>query len=246
MRQTTAKILLATYPSSPDVGRLVACSGLATLTPELTDRGFESLIALLKNRQWLLSSVLPDGVYVQLTALGLEAIRAQFPALDIPTNNTATDWYLILFSTAPTGDPSFRYLRRLLLRHAAVQLGRSQYVFSQVIPSEVELVLKRLYGTAVYVCRVSAWMAGFISPRILNQKQVSELITISSGLSKQTDKLLARFYSNKRLTINDKKTINQLYDQLIFILKNHLPNNYADSSLVISPLNLLAKLQQII
>ena len=246
MRHTTAKILLATYPVKPGLTRLVLIQQLRILTPELSRRGFDSLITLLKSRQWLLSSVLADGTYVQLTQLGLEAIKAQFPALDGQTKNLTPDWYLVLFSTPPTGDPSFRYLRRLLLRHGAHQLGRSQYIFHLDIPSEVSITLQRLYANSVYVCRVCEWIEGFISPRTLSQKQASDMMSISSGLSKQTDRLLIKFYSNKRLTVNDKKTINQLYDQLIFILKNAQLTQTIDSTLVESPSDLLARLQQII
>ncbi len=245
MRLTTTKILLATCPVSPDSTWLVPIDKLRILTPGLTVRGFESLIFLLKTRQWLTSSVLTDGTYVQLTQLGIEAISGQFPALLKPTNTQPTDWYLVLFSRPPAGDPSFRYLRRLVLQHGAVQLTRGQYMFSLAIPGDVNLVLKRLYSDSVYVCRVSEWLAGYISPRILSQNQTAELITISSGLSKQMDRLLVKFNRNKRLTVNDKKTIVGLYDQLIFILKNNQFISQLNSDLVITPIQLLVKLQQV-
>lgn len=218
---------------------------LKLLLPNLTPGGRRSLVHYLKQKHLLRSERLGVESQLSLTPHGRDAIEKLFPALSARRMRWQGEWSVLIFINGPKGDPNFRYLRQLLLEHHALSLRRGVYLCPGEFPSQIMNELKQLYVGAVQVLTIDQWRFGDEQSLVEQHYKLSDVIEISSGISKEIEELLKRKKEQKGLTNKTKQQIFSVFDRLFDLLCQdpglthyYYPEN--DSSY-----QLLQKLQQL-
>ncbi len=219
MKITSKKLLLWLYPTQLDFGtryrgRRVSYAQVPVILPELSEDGRQSLVRLLEKNRLLHTDQLTGELNLTLSSYGKSQLEALFPLLKRELDPWQGDWQMILFLEPPQSDPSFRYLRSLLLKELCFALKRGVYLFPGQVTERVTDILNKTYRDSVVVIKYDTWSFGD-ELKIIGQKaNLHSMADIYSGISTELKKLLTKRLSCKTLTNQQKKAIYSVYDRL--------------------------------
>src|SRR5687767_13547175 len=134
MKKTAQKILLSLY--QPETFRL-SLKELEFLNENQTASGFKSIVYHLERSGYVRLERLDGEPWVSLTSHGKEAVEDLFPAFHPRHLHWEGTWSCLVFRTAPSTDPEFRYLRKLLVKVNAAALSRGVYLYPGGFPDRV-------------------------------------------------------------------------------------------------------------
>ena len=218
MKQNTQKLLTWLY-TPPQARPFLATSGeIKFLLPAMTAGGRRSLIHYLTQKHWLRTERIQGQTYLSLTSHGRDALLAQFPALNPVWEEWNGVWSILIFMTAPSGDPHFRYLRQLLLDHHAFSFSRGAYLYPGFFPASVQAVCKQMYVGAVTIMNVKEWTFGDERSLVNAQYSLTDLAAVYSGISSEINRLLDIRNNQKGLTSTTQSKIFSVFDRFFHIL----------------------------
>jgi len=241
MKTNAQKILLWLYPPSVGKIRWVSVTDLKTLVPALTESGQRSLLLYLQRKR----SLELNGDRARITDLGMTLLRAEFDIFS-RVEDWNRSWSIICFLKAPASDPSFRYLRKLLLASGAGQLTRAVYLYPGKLKAKVGDTLLTLYQENVLVLESDKWLFGderIVANQLFALKDQQSAL---SGISREVDQLLSLKKRGKISIGQLKIKIFTVFDRLLPILGNDLgiAEYYYDDGL--SSLSLLSLLKELL
>lgn len=250
MKINTKKILLWLYPiktqsAENQAARLMDVAELKIILPDIKKTSLRSLLNLLIRNNYVRMLNLPNQKQLTITDTGMKAIEAQISALK-SFYSPITQWWVINFLKPPKTDQSFRYLRRFLLNKKAITLTRGVYLFAQELDSEVEYLLGNLYQGSVIVFKTDTFLYTDMLQLIGKKINLSDTLSLLSGISKEIDQLLVKIDKQKRLTSHQKKQINSLFCRLFELVESSfglVSNFYPQAK---DALDYLKKLQKIV
>lgn len=249
MKTNTKKILLWLYPiktqnEENQPARLIGIAQLKIILPDIKKTSLRSLLNLLIKNNYLRMLNLPNQKQLTITDTGMKAIEAQIPALK-GFHTPITQWWVINFLKPPKTDQAFRYLRRFLLNKKAIALTRGVYLFVQKLDPEVKHLLGNLYQGSVIVFKTDTFLYTDMLQLIGQKINLSDTLSLLSGISKEIDQLLAKIDKQKGLTSHQKKQINSLFCRLFELAESSfslVSNFYPQAK---DALDYLKKLQKI-
>ncbi len=246
MKQTSQVLLTALFPlaqGNPSVA--LSSKQLRFLVPDLSDSGFKSLLYLLEQQEQVSREFGGSEPVYTLTNLGKRAVEDEFPALSNRYDSWEGDWALLVFLTAPKGDPQFRYLRSVLLSQGAVALNRGVYLGAGGFSTRVMVELENEYRRSVVLMTVGEWQIGSEKPIVMKSLGLNDIAATYSGIGKQIDRLLEQNREKTSLKNQTKLTSVDLYHQFLSVLREDpgFTTRYIQRSTTSS--ELLSKLQQI-
>ncbi len=218
MKTNTKKILLWLYPiktqnKENQTTRLVNIAELKIILPDIKKTSLRSLLNLLTKNNYVRIFSLTNQKQLTITSTGMKAIEAQISALK-SFRGPITQWWLISFLKPPKTDQAFRYLRRFLLNKKAIALTRGIYLFAQELDAEVKYLLDNLYQGSVIVFKTDTFLYTDILQVIGLKINLSDTLSLLSGISKEIDQLLIKIDKQKGLTSHQKKQISSLFCRL--------------------------------
>lgn len=224
MKNNSKKILLWLYPIKTQntvntEPRLVNVEQLKIILPDLKETSLRSLINLLISKQYINQLLVDGNKKVSITAIGMKALEEQIPALN-STKLSNIYWWVINFLEPPKTDLAFRYLRRFLLNKKAIALNRGVYLFAQDLDSQTQNLLNRLYQGSVLVFKTDTFYYTDMVQVIGSKINLSDTISLLSGISKEISQLLMKIDQQKRLTNHQKKQLNSLFCRLFLLLED--------------------------
>lgn len=243
MRTTSKKLLLWLYPTQP--GWTGKWKDLAFLWPDLTAGGRRSLIAHLQREQLIaVENVLGESV-LRLTDHGQRVVHSEFPALSTSLEHWDGVWALLIFLTAPTADPRFRNLRKVVLEQGAGQLTRGVYMYPREFPVPIQQMCQQLYRGRVVIHSVHGWQFGDERSMVEEMFLLSDAAETLSGISRELDQLLNNSIPNFGWSHSQKQHMFTVYDRLHALAATDLGlvNHYFPQVPKIG--QLLAQLQQL-
>ncbi len=185
--------------------------------PQLSESGRVSLLYLLRRKQLISLVVVQSTWLVSLTALGHEALQAKFPALSRRSGQRQPR-YLVTFLKPPSNDPSFRYLRTLLLEQRAVPIARGSYLLLRTPDQSLLTLTRQLYAGSVLITEVGQWIQGDELQIIGQDNSLADLLSAYSSISSQITQLLEKKHSENGLNVADKAELSSIFDRLFTIL----------------------------
>ncbi len=246
MKKTSQVLLTALFPVAQNKpGIVLTTKQLRFLVPDLSESGFKSLLYLLEQQE-LVNRELGDAEPVySLTNLGKRAVEDEFPALSNRYDSWEGDWALLVFLTAPKGDPQFRYLRSLLLSQGAVALNRGVYLGAGGFSNRVMVELENEYRRSVVLLTVGEWQIGSEKPIVMKSLGLNDIVANYSGIGKQLARLLQEKLEKSSLKNQTKQDSLILFQQFLSVLQEDpgFTTRYIARST--PPLSLLAELQHI-
>lgn len=213
MKNTTKKILLSMYFENITMPRYVSYQAISLLVPELTKEGLRSLIHLLEKKELIHTTKIKGTSYYSLTDQARKALKTQFQALTTNSEISVNLWKVIIFKTAPKGDPQFRYLRSKILHSGGVALSRGSFIFTTDLSRQLLHTLETLYNKNIYMFSVGEWYLGTQNPIISEQFHISDLINTYSSISREIDDLLIKFEAKKGLIGSLKNDFSSIYQR---------------------------------
>ncbi len=243
MKKTAQKLLLALYPTDTKAVWL-DYDVLSFLTPEITAAGRRSLVAQVQKKSLVHVEHLQRTKF-RITQQGQHEIQAYFPAL-LGKEGWQGEWTFILFLSAPQQDPSFRYLRTLLLQRGAVIITRGGYVYPGLLPQEVLSLCQELYRDEVVITLLGKMIQGDIMALISHTYSLSDMFQTYSGISRETSSLIRRKQPLSELNNQQKDLIYTAFDRFFTALEQDpgiLRYYYPDSP---DPLSILNDFQDLL
>jgi DNA-binding transcriptional regulator PaaX len=180
---------------------------------------------------------------IGITSFAIDALRAQFPAINKHFEPWQGVWSLVVFLEAPPQDANFRFLRSKLIALNAGQLSRGNYLYPGELPPQLLDTLTSLYKTSVVVVQVDRWSFDDELTTIRSVFKLSDVFAVYSGISKEISQLLASAREQKELTDTQKIAVYTIYRRLYdpFLKDIGILGKYY--SLVDDGITLLLKLQ---
>ena len=218
MKLNTQKLLTWLYSPENEQRRLATYEELELLLPNMTSGGRRSLVHYLTQKLLVRTERIGDQTYINPTSHGIDALVAQFPALNGVYQQWQGQWSILIFRSGPKGDPHFRYLRQLLLDNHAFNLSRGVYLYPGELPSQIVNVCKKMYVGSVVVVSTQQWLFGDERSIINQHYLLSDLVEVYSGISKEINQLLELKNNKKRLTKKARLQVYSVFDRLFNVL----------------------------
>ncbi len=222
MKTTSKKLLLWLYPLKPGERRRVPYSQIPIILPNLTEAGRQSLIRVLEDNQLLFSDDLAGFKRLTISSHGQSQLAADFPVLRMQSGDWQGQWSAVVFLQSPAADPSFRYLRSLLIKHQAFSLKRGIYLYPGQLPAAINDTLHENYRSSVVVIKISDWQFGDEQIVIGQKTNLRDLIDIYSGISTELESLLTKNVQVKSLSNQQKDKICSIFDRLYTSIETDL------------------------
>ena len=211
MKNTSKKLLLALMTNAEMPFVKLSLPAVELLLPELTTEGRRSLFYLLEKKLLIQSIKLTDSTFYTSTPSAREAIKALFPSLNLPKQVVKPISTVIVFKSAPKGDPQFRYLRNKILTEGGVVMSRGVYLITGFLKPTLTNTLESLYKDSIYLFTVGSWLLGTEQPIIDEYTGLSEIISSYSSISSELDHLLAVRDPQKGLNDKFKTELSKIY-----------------------------------
>lgn len=242
--QVVLTALLPTVKNQP--GPLFLLEELTPLLETLSLAGARSLLYLLEQQQLVSKELSEAGVGYRSTLQGVKALEAEISALSHRYDHWEGDWSVLVFLTAPKSDPSFRYLRRLLVSQGALGLNRGVYLGAGGFSDAVMLELEQRYSKSVVLCSLNEWQIGAERPIVINFFGLNDILQSYSGISTQVARLTSENTKKSDMKDQSKKAVAALFHQFLGVVKEDPGFSTRYISLKITPFDLLAKLQRLL
>lgn len=214
MKKNAQKILLCLYVFSNQEQVLLTDKQLRIVLPDMTEGGFRSLLLFLQRKGYLIKESYNQLQYYSITERGREALNAKFPALNPKWNDWNGQWYALTFLQAPSSDPQFRYLRKLLISDHVLPLTRGVYLAAGGFSPQVLSTCASLYTDCVLIFSVASWEFGLIRPIIVKYYDLASVASVYSSISNSLKQLLEIFNINKNANYQQKLLISTTIDRL--------------------------------
>lgn len=217
MKKSSLKLMIALWPpaalQAQNQAYLVPDKQLRQLVPQLTDSGFRSLLFHLAKQGVLFLEKAEAGNLVRLTYQGTELLKAKFPALQTESQATGQEWSVLVFTEAPKSDHQFRFLRQRLLGLHAVSLNRGVYLYPGKFPESFIQECHVSYAQSLLLFSTADWLFGDLRAVILQKFQLTDLVSIYSGVSSELSQLISSFSQSKKTNHQSKKALCLLFDR---------------------------------
>ncbi|HCC84774.1 MAG TPA: hypothetical protein DEP87_03770, partial [Candidatus Pacebacteria bacterium] len=172
----------------------------------------------LEKKQLVLTQKIAGQTHYGLTTIGRATIEAEMPAL-ASSVDLKPEWSLLVFQQAPRSDRNFRYLRQFLLQHRWFALTRGVFVYPGMPAELVMNSIQKLYAQSVLIVKVEAWVWGDIRLVIGQGTMASQVDDIYSGISREIDRLIGDYLSEKDLDYQAKQQIVSTFNRLYLVLE---------------------------
>jgi hypothetical protein len=222
MKTNSKKLLLWLYPVKPGERRRVPYWQVPMILPDLTEAGRQSLIRVLADKQLLYSDDLAGYKRLSISSHGQSQLAADLPALRMQADDWQGEWTAVVFLQSPAADPSFRYLRSLLVKQQAFSLKRGLYLYPGQLPAVVNDTLHETYRKSVVVVKISDWQFGDEQIVIGQRTNFRDLIDVYSGISTEIESLLSKKVRVNSLSDQQKDKICSIFDRLYTSLETDL------------------------
>ncbi|MDA1079644.1 MAG: hypothetical protein O2840_03070 [bacterium] len=213
------KFLLTLFPDDNQTTGIVAQEVVARFFPQLSSGRFRSLAVYLESKGLLRYERAGHITQLYLAETGKKELYALFPAIDPSRQNWAGNWSCLVFQESPSGDKAFRYLRRKLVELNAIQLTRGVYLYPDTFPALFIEQCSRLYRGAVLILAVASLQFGELRPIVLEKGNITAVLELYSGISKEIRQLLAQIENTSSLNDQQKALFVSLFDRFVAILK---------------------------
>lgn len=215
MKSTAQKLLLSLY--TPTAEPLwIGYDVVQFLLPEISSAGQRSLIAQLKQKS-LISVERWERTQLRATQQGYQAITVQFPALS-RFQDWQGEWTAVMFLSAPSQDPNFRYLRSMLLQNQAVPITRGMYLYPGPLPAALLELCQDLYREQVAIVQWGKVIQGDLLSLIAPTYALSDIFQTYSGISTELNSLLRRKLPFLELNHSQKEAIYLVFDRFFTAL----------------------------
>jgi hypothetical protein len=254
MKINTQKLLLFLYEPQGKVRFEGIYAHLRYLFPDLTAEGRRSLIHHLK-KQYLID-VQKKGreTIFQLTPYGRSQGEILFPILTREENsskismdkgNQSFQGNVILFFSAPTQDPHFRFLRKLLEEEGAHSINRGMYLFIQPVPEHVLTLCKKKYFSSVFIFSIAKWELDNHFLLLKSESHIDDFSSSLSGIGKEmsllTEKKIGFSVSNHQHNLR----VFSLFERLFLLFLQKESNFYLQNATTLSFSGFLSQFHQL-
>jgi hypothetical protein len=245
MRENSKKILLFLFPSAGEAVWLTFTQ-LQRVVPKLSRAGLLSTLFLLDKKDLLRIDKTASEWRYGLSSHGVSRLKALFPALSLINASKQPSWVMLVFLSSPKADQNFRYLRNYLGQNQAVALTRAVYLLPRHLVQQVTPELEKTYKNAVLLVEIGEWLFGDDFKIIGQRAGLVDLFELYSSLSREIDRLTGVKTANKTFTQQENSDFFSALDRFLNLLVQDtaLINLYFPE--VVSPLNLLGKLQKLL
>jgi DNA-binding transcriptional regulator PaaX len=246
MKQSTKVLLSWLYTPDERAPRVLLQSEFEWLLPEMTSAGRRSFLHYLNAQRLIHREPSELGWRYAITQFGSKALKAEFPALSEEWQTWQGEWSGLVFKHSPPSDPQFRYLRTVLIEAGAQALARGVFIFPGQFPSRVLELCESLYIDSIVIFAFSQWLFGDERSTITELFNLQDLISLYSGISKESSNLLSVFNSEKGSKDQSKRRFKDLFYRFLTVLEQTpgLFHHYYPHSP--SPPGLLKQLQTIV
>lgn len=245
MRENSKKILLFLFPSEGEPVWLTFAQ-LHGIVPKLSRAGLLSTLFLLDKKDYLRIDKTSSEWRYSLSSHGISQLKVLFPALSAVSGAKQTNWAMLVFLSSPKADQNFRYLRNYLGQNQAIALTRAVYLLPRNLVQKITLDLEKTYRNSVLVVEIGEWLFGDDFKIIGQRAGLTDLFELYSSISKEIDRLISIKNVNKTFTQQENSDFFSALDRFLSVLVQ-------DSALlglyfpdVISPLELLSRLQKLL
>ncbi len=219
LKQNTLKVLLVLAATSSTEAQGLPSPIIKALLPDITITGTRSLLVLLVRKKLIYKRRVFGTTTFHISEQGQRSLNTAFPALHATWHDWDGSWVVVVFLDAPKGDSQFRYLRKLILSHAGMQVTRGMYAKAGGFAPEVLAQLQNTYLGHVIIFSVFKWIQGFDKPVVFEYYNLPDKATALSGISNEVNELLNIINREKRLTEKQKINIVTLVDRFIDFLR---------------------------
>jgi len=211
MKEISKKVLVWLYPVTRQK-RWLPRSELDWLLRDRRPQSRRSLLKLLVDRRLVASEKYSGRHWLRLTQPGRELVNGLFWAqLEQPP--ISAGWQVVVFRSAPAGDPGFRRLRRRLRAVKAGQVTPGVYLVAGKLPPGLRRALIEDYPASVMVVATDSWSFGDQLSVIEDIFTLSDIKVAYSGVSTELSQLLAESEGGKWLTDRQKRQIYLVFDR---------------------------------
>jgi DNA-binding transcriptional regulator PaaX len=247
MKKTSQVLLISLLQTKNDTPKpLLRADQLRTVVPNLSASGFRSLLYLLEHQGMIAREFMGNEFGYILTKLGAQALTAELPALSDRYESWEGEWVVLLFLTAPKGDPQFRYLRSLVVSQGAVALNRGVYLGAGGFSSAVMAELETTYNRSVILLQAGEWYIGSERPIVIKTLGLNDIIIAYSGISREVDRLTDKFSKKSMLNNQSKIEIYSVLTQFLTVLQEDPGFATRYMARVVSPFEILARIQRLL